>query len=218
VELLSAIILPDEENEKDPVFDITILDGEGPTSVIPMLPDKPLVLQPDTELRILPGARVQAHIPIPLGIGVTYGLGDDMQLIREFPAVHLSKTWFGEPFDGEAAYAWKTTFSDGLGPRLPDERIAYCPLVIRNESPEVLGFQRLILRVPFLSLYAVRAHIYTNRVTVRFRGQSQISQVSIGKGPKKGEDSALRISGPRTKSDRALLRRSFSFIKNLYTG
>jgi len=218
VELLSAISLPDEEDVNDPVFDVTILDGEGPTFIIPMLPDKPLVLQPDAELRILPDARIRAHIPIPLGIGVVYGEGEEARLIREFPAIHLSKTWFGEPFDGEAAYSWKTTFSDGLGPRQPDERIAYCPLVIRNESPEVLGFQRLILRVPFLSLYAVRAHIYTDRVTVRFRGQSQVSQVSIEKGPQKGLDSAVRIFGPRSKSDRALLRRSFSFIKNLYTG
>jgi hypothetical protein len=218
VELLSAISVPDEEYGADQVFDVTILDGEGPLSIIPMLPDKPLVLQPDAELRILPDAGIHAHIPIPLGIGVIYGEGEDARLIRDFPAIHLSKTWFGEPFDGEAAYSWKTTFSDGLGPQKPDERIAYCPLVIRNESPEVLGFQRLILRVPFLSLYAVRAHIYTDRVTVRFRGQSQVSQVSIEKGPQKGQDSAVKIFGPRTKSDRALLRRSFSFIKNLYTG
>ena len=92
VELLSAISLPDEEDVNDTVFDVTILDGEGPTFIIPMLPDKPLVLQPDAELRILPDARIRAHIPIPLNIGVVYGEGEEARLIREFPTIHLSKT------------------------------------------------------------------------------------------------------------------------------
>ena len=198
--------------------DITILESDTAPTIRPVLPDLPLVLQPESEFRIMPGAVIRTAIALPLGIGLTDGDEEPPRLIREYPAVALSKTWFGTPDSGEAAYSWKTSLSSRPLPEETAPWEAACPLVVRNDSPEILDFKRMILRVPGLSLYSDGRATVTDAVTVRYRGQTQVSQVSVGSrsgGPPGG---FRMLTGPRTPVDKALLRRSFAFIKTIYTG
>jgi len=206
----------DETKEIEP--DIMILEPDQTVFVLPVLPDRPLVLRPESELRILPNSSMSTVIPVPYGLGVATVPNDPRTLVREYPAIPLSKTWFGDPYSGEAAYAWETTLVAEDTPSIPPDWFAACPLEIRNESPEILGFKRMILRVPNLSLFTVGSTLATNGVTVRFRGEAQVSQVSISKEPTGLEGEIALIGGPRRPPEPALLRRSFHFIRSIYIG
>jgi hypothetical protein len=197
---------------------VTILDSLEPLAIRPILPDRPLVLQPESELRLIPGAVIKTSVSLPLGISLQSGGGGRPRPIREFPSMALSKTWFGDPVTGEAAYSWKTSLAEMPLPEKTDPLEAVCPLTVRNESPENLDFKRMILRVPQLSLFSGGNVTVTNTVTIRFKGQTQVSQVTIGSKPKGLPAPVVKLSEPRMPVDKTLLRRSFAFIKTMSAG
>jgi hypothetical protein len=207
---------PESEGTED--TGVTILDSLEPLTVRPILPERPLVLQPETELRLIPGAVITTSVPLPLSLSLEFDRPGRPQPVREFPTVQLSKTWFGEPDSGESAYSWKTTLDERPLPEETDPWIAVCPLVVRNESPENLEFKRMILRVPQLSLFSAGNRLVTNTVTIRFRGQTQVSQVAFAKRPKGVQEPLTKLSEPRMPADKTLLRRSFAIIKTISAG
>ena len=206
-----------DSSEPTDVYDVTVLQEEGDYFLNPILPDKPMVLRPAHTLSILAGGFLKTMVPVTLFPSLVVRVDDKERIVREWPLPVLSKTWFGDPVEGEAAYSMSAPLDEkGVLPA-PDPWVALCPLTIRNESPDILDFQRMILRVPYLTLYAGKKRIYTNELTVRFRGVDQISQVQISaRFPDVGE-SVEKLSGPRSRSDWRLLRKSFSFIKSLYS-
>ena len=197
---------------------LTILDSSDPLEIRPILPDRPLVLQPESDLRILPEAGITTAVTLPLGVALTTKGDHRPRTVREFGADAMSKTWFGGSDAGEAAYYRKASLSVRS---LPDETgpwEAVCPLTVRNDSPEQLNFKRMILRVTMLSLFSNGKATATNSVTVRFRGQTQVSQVTIGQGPEGLPRPFIELTEPRMPADKTLLRRSFDFIKTISAG
>ena len=212
----SRLIDPDFSTG-DEAYDVLVLEEEGLYSVAPILPDRPLVLRPAHSLSILAGGFLKTMVHVPLFPSLVVRIGEKERTVREWALPPLSKTWFGDPVEGEAAYSLSAPLDEKGMLSDPDPWIALCPLIIRNESPDILDFERMILRVPFLSLYGGKQRIYTNELTVRFRGVDQVSQVQIStRFPEVGEP-VRKLSDPRSRSDWRLLRKSFSFIKSLYS-
>ena len=211
IELRSGLV----DELSDEAKDITILDSSSPLMIRPILPNLPLVLQSESDLRILPDAHIRTSVSLPLGIALIEKDKENPIIIREFHPVTPSKTWFGTPDDGEAAYSWKTALNGRPLPSKTGPWEAVCPLIVKNDSPEILEFQRMILRVPELSLFTNGRIIATNSVTIRFRGETQASQVTFEKKPEGITGSIVKLAGPRVPVDRALLRRSFAFIKTI---
>jgi len=193
---------------------ILIIDS-GDVSYIPTLPDLPLVVRMDHALVISPKNEITTTVPVPLipALAVPAPKGR-YEILARFPLPYLSKTWFGDPVSGEPAYSLPFTLPEEKGSHDSDYAVALCPLTIKNVSPELLNFQRLILRVPAYSLYCRGKDFLTNTVTVRFRGVEQVSQVSIGTASDYSRDVSL-FAGPAVKKDPIGLRRSFYFIKSL---
>ena len=76
-------------------------------------------------------------------------------MIKEISPVKLTNTWFGEPHDGEPAFAlnagsWQSPDELDLSPFE-----AICPVTIHNNFAGVLEVVRLIIRVENMTLYKV---------------------------------------------------------------
>jgi hypothetical protein len=209
-----TIEVPDE----DCPFNVTILNSRGELTYEPMLPDLSIVLRSAHDLHILPSGSTKILIPVPLVPAVTLRFGEkNQQTVLRVPVSSMSKTWFGDPVSGEPAYALNTQFDTAGIPEDINPWVSLCPLTITNASPEPLQFKRLILRILYLSLYAGTERIYSNELTVKFKGHDQVSQIQISsKAPGVGE-TVVKIRDPQRRKDKELLERSFSFIRSLYS-
>ncbi len=184
----------------------------------PALPELPVVIIPTSELSILPGQKLETLLAIPLLLSVTTGTNASKKTLWEESIVSLSQSFFGAPDSGELAYSLESglPLRRNALDRSPEN--AYCPLTIHNKSDQILHFERMILRAPWLSLYYGSDGIYTSPVQISFKGADQTSQVHIKKKPMETEPPMKPAAPPRTKEEKSVLKKSFFFLKTLYNG
>ncbi len=182
----------------------------------PGLPDLPMTLKPADRVSILPGNRMEASIEVPLILSVLYGTQSQKELLTEIPLDYLSRSFFGTPDNGEISYFLESPMYRDPRQYEKQDRSVYCPITIINKSLQKLEFERMILRVPYLSLFFTGDILTSSPVEITFKGQDQISQIAYKKtGGGKKQDPA---APPRQPADKNLLKRSFFFFKTLYTG
>ena len=92
----------------------------------PALPSKPMVFK-SSQIVISPKQRLTFFVKIPLILQVYAGKKQDENLLTEFPLQHISDTWFGEPVNGEAAFALESEHYLNFKAIEEDERFAICP-------------------------------------------------------------------------------------------
>lgn len=184
----------------------------------PMLPDLPVVIKPDTVLTILPDRTLQTFILVPLVVLVSCGNERKRENLMEISYTDLSRSWFGDPDNGEISYFLESSFPvsrDSCPEELP---VICCPVSVSNKSGQPLTLERMILRVPSLSIYRGKKKFYTNKTRITFRGQDQISQITYGKSAPDLEQDVELVKEPRNKDDGSVLQKSFYFIRTLYNG
>jgi len=180
------------------------------------MPNRPLVLRPLVRRKLLPGNKARLLFFIPVWLQLYDVKKNSNNLISEYPTVVLSSTWFGDMQSGELCYAHETELLHEIhtSPH-PAVNYAACILNIQNSSHLLLDFFRMAVHVEHLTLYGDGTHLYTNEVSVNFTGIEQISQLKYGsRGPREIE-TLQKINGPRESASRSILKRSFSFIKQL---
>ncbi|MBI9097839.1 MAG: DUF432 domain-containing protein [Spirochaetaceae bacterium] len=195
-----------------------ILDREHHLYLNPSLPDLPVVIKPPVELSILPGCSLKTYVEIPLVLELAYGSIKKKQVLQEYPVKSLSRSWFGDPDSGEIAYYLESPMEFDNKTINPDSCCIQCPVTITNKSSQLLSLERMILRVPYLTLYKGKNSLYSNRTRITYRGQDQVSQIVIQKNPPEVNEELKILSLPRQAIDSGLLRKSFYFIKTLYEG
>jgi hypothetical protein len=183
----------------------------------PILPDYPLVIKPQIPLSILPGMVMHPYIEVPLFLNVGVGKQEMEYCLVEFPLHRLSKSFFGNPENGEISYFLESPLHEEIDLCRDEEDVAYSPITIKNRSNQVLNFERMILRVPNLNLYSNSQSVFTSPVEIEFRGQEQISLMKIRQSPPKIDNLNL-VSKPRKPIDKSILKRSFYFMKSIYSG
>ena len=184
-------------------------------TVLPAMPDRPLVLKPQINRHILPGSKTQVLFFIPVWLQIYSGSEAIENLITQHPSEILSSTWFGEMQSGELCYALKRDLQESRPSVSISPLSAVCTLNIHNDSQALLDFQRMAVHVEYLSIFTDGHSLYTNEVSVKFNGVDQISQVKYSARAPKWSGSTSRIKGPREKPTKSLLRKSFYFIKSL---
>ena len=184
----------------------------------PGLPDLPMILKPAVSLSILPEKKMETLVEVPLLVKVLIGNMQKKELLLEFPLQSLSRSFFGNPDTGEIAYFLESPLYNRVEEYGKPGCSVYCPLTIFNRSDQNLDFERMIFRVPYLSLFYGEKHLYSSPVFVSFRGADQISQISYRKQAPSYEPNLAFASPPRKAEDKGLLKRSFYFIKTLYNG
>jgi hypothetical protein len=182
--------------------------------LVPALPDKPVVVRPEASIRIPGKQTAMFFVGIPLWVRITVGKDRAMNLC-EIPTMNLSKTWFGDVISGELGYSLKTRAMRDLSGVEPRASRATCSVLIDNSSASDLTFQRLCLHTEHLALFRSEKRLWANQVNVLYRGEEQGSQIDLTANPPDLEGPCERITDPRVKPDKNLLRKSFQVMKML---
>ncbi|MCF7913925.1 MAG: hypothetical protein K9L66_02030 [Spirochaetaceae bacterium] len=184
-------------------------------TVLPAMPNRPLVLKPQVRRHIQPGCKTQLLIFIPVWLLFYSGHEEEQNKLCELPSEILSSTWFGEMQNGELCYALNRGLLESRPAVALSPHSAACTLNIHNASNSLLDFQRMAVHVEYLSLFSDGHSLYTNEVYVKFNGVDKISQVKYSaRGPKWGGE-LTKLKSPREHPTKNLLKKSFYFFKSL---
>ncbi|GEM_PF-3089116 len=184
-------------------------------TLLPAMPDRPLVLKPRVKRHILPGCKTKLLFFVPVWIQLYTGSGDKSNLIFQFPSQVLSSTWFGEMQNGELCYALERDLLESRPAVAMSPFSAVCTLNIENGSQFLLDFQRMAVHVEYLSLFTDGHSLYTNEVYVKFNGVDQISQIKYSSRAPKWSGNITKINTSRERPTKNILKKSFYFIKAL---
>ena len=175
--------------------------------LVPAMPDRPVVVRPESPVRIPTGHEALLFVSIPLWVKVTVGESRALALCEE-PTVVISGTWFGDPTSGELCYAVRTRARRTLRDSEVRPHRAICPVRIRNTAPEQLDVQRLCVHVEHLRTYDADTQPWTNEVDVTFEGEERPSRVDYAKGPPALGNVGDMLSDARTPLTKGLLRKT----------
>ena len=188
--------------------------GEKRIRLVPVLPDRGVVVRPEGSFRISPGVKVRLYVPVPIWVRVLVG---DATVLTEVSTVHLSNTWFGEPDAGELAWAVKTdpVFAAAEAPALDHE--ALCRIDLHHKGVEQLELKRLFLRVGHLRVYRAGARLWTNGVKAVYEGKDKVGSVDYLKSAPSDASGAVKLSDEREPVSGVLVRGSAGLLRSLET-
>jgi len=190
--------LPDEAGER------FVHAGEAERVVLsPMLADRPVVIRPRQPVFLLGGQSITLYLSTPIWLKVE--IADPPVLLKEFPVMRLSDTWFGASTrEGELCYAGRTHARHKLAdlPQRPHRAIS--PMTIRNETDKPVPLEKISLPVPMLSLYgADDGSLWTQRVTLTLEGGTEQARVKIDSDLPEVARTLERLAGPRMEGGRS---------------
>lgn len=197
-----------------------LLKGGGRAVPVPAMMDRPLIVRPDRGLVLMPGERALFFIAIPvwfrLLIGKTDGAGDGRMLF-EFPVIPMPSAWFGDPISGELCYFSESRLYHEFN-QIPFSAFhAVCPLWIGNESEKQLEFDRICIHTEFLGIYRGPVRLWTNEVSVVFRGSDHATQIQPSKDAPNISGESRLVSEPRQANEVRYFKRTFDRLK-YFTG
>jgi len=180
----------------------------------PLLPDRPLVVKPEAEIRIPAGNRALFFVSIPIWVRVSVGYPEEIAL-AEIPTSILSNSWFGTVTQGELCYSLRTRATREIDMSETMLHRVTCPVHIYNNSATELDFIRLAVHGEFLRLYEGTNRLYTNHVKVTFRGEEHLSQIELSKAAPDIEPGCRLIQHSRVPADQSFMQRTFQVLRSL---
>jgi hypothetical protein len=184
----------------------------GPVLPAPVLPDRSLVAKPDRSLTLLAGESAQFFIEIPVWFRMCAGRERQVQVFEE-PLAVLSNTWFGDPVTGELCYVLATRLHQGLSSIAPSAWRAVCPIAVTNESATDLAFERICLHAQNLAVFRGTERLWTNSLSVLFRGAEQASHIQVSPGPPGFAPGLAPAAPARQPAEGWDIRKTFSRIR-----
>lgn len=185
-------------------------------NLVPVMPDRAVVVNAELPVKILPECRAQFFIRIPVWIRVFSGQGTDI-LLTEIPTVQLSNSWFGDVVSGELCYGLDTHARRSIDPSLPYTGFAVCPVWIYNDSRGQIDFQKVCVHVEHLKVFEGPEKLWTNEVTIRFFGAEEPSQVTFSDSQPSLEAGCRLVSEARVAVEKSLLKKSLGVLKYITT-
>ncbi len=180
----------------------------------PQMPDRPVIIKPESPFRIVKNSHAQIYVRIPVWIQLGIS-GRHTYPLLDIPTIILSNTWFGTFLEGELCY-W---VSSGVRRQIeidPDRPyMAICPIFLSNKSNEDLLVEKLALRVTNLSLYMENNQLWAGDTSIIYKGEQEISQIEFPQGPPVDAKSAKLINTARITSKKGLSIKTFSTLKDL---
>jgi hypothetical protein len=185
--------------------------------LIPVMPDRPVVVKPEAELKIAKNAEAIFFIRIPMWLTLCTGTNYS-DILYEIPSVVLSNTWFGEPNEGELCYSMKTFARRSLEGVEPRVHQVICPIHVKNTADDYLIFKRLCIQGSHLGIYQSDNETWTNKIHVQFRGEDTESAIKFEDAPPKTGKKVMMIGQPRKRVTKGFARKSFDTFKQLANG
>jgi len=194
-----------------------VVTGESPIiELVPVMPDRAVVVRPEDAIQIHHNSKAVFFVSIPVWLRVYVGKNKASKLC-EIPSTTLSNTWFGDPMSGELCYALRTRARRELENGQTQPHCAVCPVTLHNGSTEDMEFERLCLRVEHLRTYEGERHLWTNGLTVSYRGEEQVADLVYEDKAPTYETVGGTLADPRQPVNRNLLKRSFGNVRS-FTG
>ena len=200
----AAVGTADPPEETPPERWVIGSDCEPVARLKPIMPDRPVVVRPESPVRMPPGASGVFHVSIAVFVAVT--VGKDETLLCEIPTVELSKIWFGDFAEGELCYSLKTRARRTAEEHTPRHHRAVCPVTIANEGDSELRFDRVCIHVDRLRVFRGDGCLLTNGVTVTRRNDDAGGRITYSRDDPPGK--AL-LADARRPDEPGVLRRSF---------
>lgn len=178
----------------------------------PVLPDRAIVAKPDRSLTLLAGESAQFFLEIPVWFRLNAGTEREVQVFEE-PIVVLSNTWFGDPVNGELCYSLASRLHQSMASIVPAAWRAVCPLAVTNDAAVDLAFERICLHVRNLAVFRGAERLWTNGLSVLFRGADQASHIQLSSGPPEFEPNLVSAAPAREPAESWDIRKTFSRIR-----
>lgn len=180
--------------------------------VLPIMPDRPVVVHPELPVKIPTGHEALFFVSIPVWVRVLAGEKKPIELC-EVPVLILSNTWFGDPMSGELCYSLRSRARRQIKDSETNPSRAICPVKIRNTSPKQLDIERLCVHVEHLKTYSGDKNLWTNGVTITFRGEDQVSKIDYSRERPAFEPISGMLSEARTPIKETILKKSIGSFK-----
>jgi len=168
-----------------------------PLRLVPVTPDRPVVVRPEQAFRILPGDGARIYISLPVWVRVELAREGGARTLIDLPTVELSNTWFGSLFEGELCYWLTTTARRTVDARPARPHIAAATMTIQNRSSEELPLEKVALHTANLAVYEDARGLWTSAVTVTSPSPEAPQEILVSDGMPDGATNAVRLSPPR---------------------
>jgi hypothetical protein len=192
-------------------------DWNGRIRLSPLLPDRLVVVKPESDFWLLREARARIYVRVPLILRVE-ALGARPMPLVEVPTEAMSDTWWGSPEEGELSYWLDTRARREVQPAEFEEHVCVCPLQLENSSAEDLKVDRIALRVDYLSVYQEGTRLWSDETRVHYLGDDAESRIEMSGKPPREAPEATRITGPRLSMSRGFTGRTFARIRSSLGG
>lgn len=185
---------------------------EPQLSIQPRLPDRSMVIKPNTPLYISNQQQVTLYVGTPLWLKIA--VHKNSVELDEFPTQRPSDTWFGPSTrEGELCYASHTHGRldlEGL-PQRPHK--AFTEITIENAANSPFLLERINLPVPNLSLFQNRdGQVWTNSVSMRREKDESSAALQFQSTPPTAAGQTTHLSDPRETIVSESLLRAFSSL------
>lgn len=172
---------------------ITRASGGAPVLRV-RLPERPVVIRPETTVRLPPRETVEFFVGLPLRLALEL----EGETLGCYASIQLSSTWFGTPEEGELCYAMRTLAHGDPTALAPRMHRCICPLQVRNNAKEVLAFERVCVQCSHLGLYLGGARFWSNAVRLSYRGRREWSRLVYARSAPAQVEGAVLASPPQS--------------------
>jgi hypothetical protein len=184
--------------------------------VLPVMPDRPVVVRPDVPVKIPKGQEALFFVSIPAWARIVAEKPEGTVLCEE-PSVVRSNIWFGDLMSGELCYSLRSRARRKIAEiEVKPHRVA-CPVRIRNTAGSQFDVERFCVQVEYLNVYKGTTRLWTNEVLISFQGEDAASKIEHGQKPPEYEAIEGIIGEARTQLKQTLLKKSLGTFK-LLTG
>jgi len=194
----------------------TVCTGSHAVQVLPGLPDLPVLARQDPVFEVAPGGEVKVFVRIPVTVLVQVSERGG-EILAEFPTEALPKVKFGEAERVESCFLLADSPSPVALPDL-DGATVQAPVLIRNDSGEVLSVTQICLRVGHLSIFRHGKSLWASETLVRYQGAESPSRISVKSGAPSEAAGASLIAGPREGSPATIVGRTFRSFRQWTRG
>jgi hypothetical protein len=215
--LAAGVLQASNELPEDLVWNRYIVqDPAAKFQLKPLFPDRAVVVIPEFPLKLSPGSDVLFYVSVPYWIRVLSGSRKKIQFL-EIPSQVLSITWFGDTMNGELCYALRTRALRNIEDHGMQPQRIICPVRIVNNGDEVLDFKSLCVHVEHLKVFSGTDHLWSNEVTISYKGNEHPSEIRFLERVPKYEKKSVLLSPERVSSQRKIISKSFGLFKTFTT-
>lgn len=215
-EVVSRILSPTVEPEPEGLAWSRWIAGkeENILQLIPVMPDRSVVVRPESAVKIPSGQEAVFFISIPIWVKLSIGESSRIALCTE-PSVIMSGTWFGDPTSGELCYSLQSRARRCLSDSERRPHRCICPVRIKNASPDQIDIQRLCVALDHLRIYDSELQLWTNQVTVVVQGPEQTSKIDYSNVAPEYESVGKLLTEAKVPQKKTLLKRSISSLQSI---